>query len=261
MFPGVPTVFATLVSLQKRDPRSLGLVRRITNTAAHLPDEFTRVLGTLFPEADIYKMYGLTECKRVSYLEPELVDAKPGSVGRAIPGTEVFLLDDEGFEVPAGKTGTLYVRGPHVMLGYWNLPEQTAHMLKPGRLPFEQVLCTHDLFRMDSDGYLYFEGRSDDIIKSRGEKVSPVEVENALHSIPGVREAAVIGEPDELLGEAVVAYIVLDEGAELGERELRRAALGLLESYMVPGIWRFTDSLPKTATGKVHKRGLSPVSA
>ncbi len=261
VFPGVPTVFAALVSLQKREPRSLHSVRRVTNTAAHLPDDFVPTLRTLFPKGLVFKMYGLTECKRVCYLEPELVDSKPGSVGRPIPGTEVFLLDDAGFEVPPGKTGTLYVRGPHVMLGYWNLPEQTAHMLKPGRLPGEQVLCTHDLFRMDSDGYLYFEGRSDDIIKSRGEKVSPVEVENALHSIPGVREAAVIGEPDELLGEAVVAYIVLDEGAELGERELRRAALGLLESYMVPGIWRFTDSLPKTATGKVHKKALSPVSA
>lgn len=261
VFPGVPTVFAALVSLQKREPRALISVRRVTNTAAHLPDDFVPTLRGLFPNGLVYKMYGLTECKRVCYLEPELVDTKPGSVGRAIPGTEVFLLDEAGVEVQPGRTGTLYVRGPHVMLGYWNLPEQTAHMLKPGRLPGEQVLCTHDLFRMDADGLLYFEGRSDDIIKSRGEKVSPVEVENALHAIPGVREAAVIGEPDELLGEAVVAYIVLDEGAELGERELRRAALALLEGYMVPGIWRFVSELPKTATGKVHKKGLAHVPA
>ncbi len=256
VFPGVPTLFATLVSMQKRNPLELPDVRRVTNTAAHLPDDFVPVLSTLFPDALIYRMYGLTECKRVCYLEPELVNSRPGSVGKAIPGTEVFLLDDAGQPVPAGLTGTLYVRGPHVMLGYWNLPEQTARMLKPGLLPHERVLCTHDLFRMDEDGFLYFEGRSDDIIKSRGEKVSPVEVENALHALPQVREAAVIGEPDPLLGEAVVAYVVLEDSAEADERSLRREAATRLEGYMVPSVWRFVPELPKTDTGKVRKQSL-----
>ncbi len=256
VFPGVPTVFATLVSLQKRDPRSLGLVRRITNTAAHLPDEFTRVLGTLFPEADIYKMYGLTECKRVCYLPPELVEAKPGSVGIAIPGTEVFLLDEDGGPVAPGQTGILHVRGPHVMAGYWGQDELSAHMLKPGPVPGERMLNTHDHFRQDEDGFLYFVGRTDDIIKTRGEKVSPVEVENALHAIPGVREAAVTGEDDDLLGQVVVAHIVLEDGATLGERELKRHAAARLEAFMVPGVVRFTQSLPQTATGKVRKKDL-----
>jgi len=254
VFPGVPTVFATLVSLQKRSPRVIGSVRRVTNTAAHLPDDFVPTLNSLFPGALVYKMYGLTECKRVCYLEPELVNKKPGSVGKAIPGTEVFLLDDDGEPVVPGGTGTLYVRGPHVMPGYWNLPEQTDHMLRPGWLPGEKILCTHDLFRMDGDGFLYFEGRTDDIIKSRGEKVSPVEVENALHAIPGVREAAVVGVADELLGEAVVAYIVPEDGFEPDERRLRREAMARLEGYMVPAAFRFLEELPKTATGKVSKK-------
>lgn len=260
VFPGVPTVFASLVSLQKRDPRQLTSVRTVTNTAAHLPDDFVPTIRSLFPAGLIFKMYGLTECKRVCYLEPELVDSKPGSVGKAIPGTEVFLIDDHGRQVTSGE-GILHVRGPHVMLGYWNLPEQTAAMLKPGRLPYERILCTQDRFRIDDDGFLFFEGRSDDIIKSRGEKVSPTEVENALHAIQGVREAVVIGEPDELLGEAVVAYIVPEPGVQLDERSLRREALSLLEGFMVPARFHFLDELPRTATGKVHRRGLTAGSA
>jgi len=231
-------------------------VRRITNTAAHLPDEHVPGLLEMSPDALIFKMYGLTECKRVCYLEPELVLSKPGSVGKAIPGTEVYLLDDDGNEVPPGGTGVLHVRGPHVMMGYWNLPDETAHMLKAGRYPGERVLCTHDRFRQDEDGFLYFMGRSDDIIKSRGEKVSPVEVENALATIPGVREVAVVGVPDALLGQAVRAYVVLDEGADLTEQAVKRAAMARLEGFMVPRDVLFVPDLPRTATGKVRKKSL-----
>ncbi len=256
VFPGVPTVFATLLSLHRRSPIAMPTVRRYTNTAAHLPDEYVPGMLEMSPQALIYKMYGLTECKRVCFLEPELVLQKPSSVGKAIPGTETYLLDDDGDEVPPGKTGVLYVRGPHVMMGYWNLPEQTAHMLKPGKYPGERVLCTHDYFRKDDDGFLYFMGRSDDIIKSRGEKVSPVEVENALATVPGVRESAVIGVPDELLGEAVRAYVVLDEGAQMTELQFKRHAMARLENFMVPRDVVFVNDLPKTATGKVRKKSL-----
>lgn len=256
VFPGVPTVFATLLSLHRNAPLSMPSVRRFTNTAAHLPDEYVPGLLEISPDALIYKMYGLTECKRVCYLEPELVLSKPLSVGKAIPGTETYVLDDAGNEVAPGETGVLYVRGPHVMMGYWNLPNETAHMLKPGKFPGERVLCTHDFFRKDADGFLYFMGRSDDIIKSRGEKVSPVEVENALAAIPGVVEAAVIGVADELLGQAVRAYVVLDHGAQYTEQAFKREAMARLESFMVPRDVIFVDDLPKTATGKVRKKSL-----
>jgi acyl-coenzyme A synthetase/AMP-(fatty) acid ligase len=205
-------------------------------------------------------MYGLTECKRVSYLEPERVIEKPTSVGRAIPGTEVFLLSPEGAPVPTGETGILHVRGPHVMLGYWKQPELSAAMLKPGRFPGERVLCTHDLFRMDADGDLYFVGRSDDIIKTRGEKVSPVEVENVLHRIAGVREAAVIGIPDVVLGEAIRAFVVLDEGASVTELQVKRECMARLEGFMVPRDVVFVSELPKTATAKVSRRMLRDLS-
>ncbi|HEV2268342.1 MAG TPA: class I adenylate-forming enzyme family protein [Steroidobacteraceae bacterium] len=254
VFPGVPTIFATLLAAHQRSPLHFSGVTRVTNTAAALPDEFAGRLREIFPNALLYKMYGLTECKRVSYLEPEFFDTKPGSVGKAIPGTEVYLLSAEGKPVPPGEIGVLYVRGPHVMAGYWNRPDLTDEMLKPGKLPGERVLCTHDLFRMDDEGYLYFVGRTDDIIKTRGEKVSPVEVENALHRIPGVREAAVVGVPDPLLGEAIRAYVVVDPAAGSTVQSLRTDSSAFLEPYMVPTQVILCESLPRNPNGKVNKR-------
>jgi amino acid adenylation domain-containing protein len=256
VFPGVPTVFAMLLAAHAREPLCFPDVARVTNTAAALPDDFALRLREVFPNALIYKMYGLTECKRVSYLEPELVDAKPGSVGKAIPGTETYLLDSAGSEVPAGEVGILHVRGPHVMLGYWKRPDLTEIMLKPGKLPGERVLCTQDHFRKDDEGFLYFVGRTDDIIKTRGEKVSPVEVENVLHAIPGVREAAVVGVSDDVLGQAIRAYVVPNAGASLDAREIRAQCASKLENFMVPRDIVFCDDLPRTATGKVSRKAL-----
>lgn len=257
VFPGVPTVFATLVSIHERTPLLFPSVERVTNTAAALPPSFHDPLREIFPNALIFRMYGLTECKRVSYLEPELLDSKPTSVGKAIPGTETLVLDEDLRPVKPGETGVLYVRGPHVMVGYWKLPERTAEMLVRGPLPGERMLCTHDYFTIDEDGFLYFVGRSDDIIKSRGEKVSPAEVEDALYAIPGVREAAVIGVPDDLLGEAVHAYVAVEDGSSLTERDVIAACREQLESFMVPARVFFLDELPKTASGKIRKKDLA----
>jgi acyl-CoA synthetase (AMP-forming)/AMP-acid ligase II len=261
VFPGVPTVFATLVSMHERTPLVFPSVERVTNTAAALPPSFHDPLRELFPNALIFRMYGLTECKRVSYLEPELLDSRPTSVGKAIPGTETLVLDEELRPVKPGETGVLYVRGPHVMAGYWKLPDRTAEMLVDGPLPGERMLCTHDHFTIDEEGFLYFVGRSDDIIKSRGEKVSPAEVEDALYAISGVREAAVIGVPDELLGEAVHAYVAVEDGSELTERDVIAACRERLESFMIPAHVFFLDELPKTASGKIRKKGLGEPAA
>jgi len=259
VFPGVPTIFSMLLSMHRREPLRFEQVTRVTNTAAALADATTMQLREIFPHALIYKMYGLTECKRVSYLEPELLDAKPGSVGKAIPGTEVLLLTTDGQPVPTGETGILHVRGPHVMLGYWNLPDLSARVLKPGRWPGERVLCTQDYFRMDDEGYLYFVGRSDDIIKSRGEKVSPVEVENAMLALDGIREVAVVGVPDELLGQAVRAYVVLQPGCAMSGGQVRAKCMALMENFMVPQQIVLCTDLPRTANGKVDKRALLDV--
>jgi amino acid adenylation domain-containing protein len=256
VFPGVPTIFAMLLSAHRREPLCFPGVTRVTNTAAALADDAATRLREIFPAALIYKMYGLTECKRVSYLEPELAESKPGSVGKAIPGTEVYLLCADGRPTPPGETGTLYVRGPHVMRGYWNRPELSAHMLRPGPLPGEKVLCTQDQFRMDAEGFLYFVGRSDDIIKTRGEKVSPVEVENAMHAIDGIREVAVVGIDDELLGQAIRAYVVLEPGVVLSGGQIRAQCIKRLENFMVPQQIVLCADLPRTATGKVSKKAL-----
>lgn len=253
VFPGVPTVFATLLG---GDLAPFPSVRRVTNTAAALAPEVVPRLAAVFPEALIYKMYGLTECKRVLYLEPEQLAHRAASVGKAIPGTEVFLLSADGEPVGPGEEGILHVRGPHVMVGYWNKPEQTEQMIRPGRFPGDRVLCAQDWFRMDDEGYLYFLGRRDDIIKSRGEKVSPVEVENAIYALVGIREAAVVGVEDAVLGQAIKAYVALDEGSELTVADIRRHCQANLENFMVPGEVVILPSLPKTDTGKIRKKSL-----
>lgn len=256
VFPGVPTIFAALRSLHRGTPLALPSVRRVTNTAAALPPEFLPQCREIFPNALIFSMYGLTECKRVSYLEPEELARRPTSVGRAIPGTEVFLLSHDGQPVSPGEPGLLHVRGPHLMRGYWKQPELSAAVLVPGPYPGERILCTRDYFRLDDEGFLYFIGRTDDIIKTRGEKVSPVEIENVLHAIPGVREAAVVGVPDELLGQAIHAYVVLDEGATLGVAAIKRHCRQKLEPFMVPRAITIVPELPTTQTAKVRKQDL-----
>jgi acyl-coenzyme A synthetase/AMP-(fatty) acid ligase len=149
------------------------------------------------------------------------------------------------------------IRGSNVMRGYWEKREETMQRLRPGPTPGELVLYSGDIFRTDSDGYLYFVARKDDIIKSRGEKVSPREVENVLFGMPGVLEAAVVGVPDPVLGEAVKAFISLKPGVTLTEREVIRYCLSKLESFMAPKHVAFVDQLPKTDTGKIKKTGLA----
>jgi acyl-CoA synthetase (AMP-forming)/AMP-acid ligase II len=147
------------------------------------------------------------------------------------------------------------------MKGYWELPEETDRMLKPGPLPGEKVLHTGDLFRMDQEGYLYFVGRKDDIIKTRGEKVSPREVEDVLHAMPGVAEAAVIGIPDEVLGEAVKAVVRPQVGVRLTAAQVIHWCSVKLENFMVPKFVEFQGELPKTSTGKISKRKLAVATA
>jgi len=254
-FPGVPTAFAILLQMDLT-PYDLSSLRYITNTAAALPPSHITELREKFPWATLYSMYGLTECKRTLYLPPEQLDKRPGSVGIAIPGTEVWIEDDQGTRVGPGEVGELVIRGSHVMRGYWEKPEATAAVYHPGPTPGERKLYSGDLFKMDDEGFLYFVARKDDIIKSRGEKVSPKEVENALYSIPGVIEAAVIGVPDPVLGQSIKAFVVLEDSADLTEQDVLRHCRASLENFMVPQVVEFRDELPKTSSGKIRKVGL-----
>jgi acyl-coenzyme A synthetase/AMP-(fatty) acid ligase len=255
-FPGVPTIFATIAGLKSIRQYDLSAIRYVTNTAAALPVKHILMLRDLFPQAKIFSMYGLTECKRCTYLPPADIDRKPESVGIAIPNTELWIVDDQGNKLGPDQVGQLVIRGATVMKGYWEKPEATAKKLKPGPLPSEMVLYTGDYCRLDDEGYLYFVARMDDVIKSRGEKVAPKEVENALVNIAGVRESAVIGVADDLLGQAVKAFVVLDPGVTLGEKELQKECQKRLESFMVPKFIEIVAELPKTTTGKIKKTDL-----
>jgi len=255
-FPIVPTMAAILLQMRDLGPGRFQSLRYITNTAAALQPAQIEKLRELFPTTKIYSMYGLTECKRVSYLPPDQLAVRPTSVGKAIPNTEVEIVDERGRRVSPGEVGELVVRGYHVMKGYWEQHEETNRVLKPGPLPGERVLYTGDLFRMDADGYLYFVGRKDDMIKTRGEKVSPREVEAVLYNLPEVREAVVIGVPDPILGQAIKTVITLKEGAHLSEQETLHHCARHLEDFMVPKFVEFRDVLPQTSTGKINTRAL-----
>jgi long-chain acyl-CoA synthetase len=255
-FPLVPTISSILLQLDL-EKIALPTLRYITSAAAAWPASHITRLRKAFPHVKLYSMYGLTECTRVAYLPPDQIDARPTSVGTGMPNEEIYLIDGEGRRVPPGGTGELVVRGSNVMKGYWKLPIETAKRLKPGKLPGEMVLHTGDLFRTDEEGYLYFVARKDDIIKSRGEKVSPREVENVLCQIPEIAEAAVVGVPDEVLGQAVKAFVVLRTGASLKEREILRKCASKMEEFMVPQIIKVVDSLPKSPNGKIDKRTLA----
>jgi len=253
---GVPTVFQVLLSLRGLAERPLPHLRYLTNAGAALPTPAIEAVRRAFPNARLYSMYGQTECIRTCYLPPEQLDERPSSVGVAIPGSEVWLEDEDGNHLGPGETGELIVRGPHVMLGYWNLPEASAERVREAG-PGKRVLATDDLFRTDEEGYLYFVSRRDDIIKSRGEKVPPREVEEVLHAAAGVSQAVVVGVADRLLGEAVHAHVVAQEGHEVDPLALKRLCAEHLEDYMVPQQVVLHDELPRTSNGKIDRLALA----
>ena len=255
-FAGVPTIYAIMLQQKDIKKRDFSSVRYLTNAAAALPPRHIAELSEVFPNAKIFSMYGVTEAKRVSYMPPEEVRDRPDSVGKGMPNQEVHIVDEDGKRVGPGVVGELVVRGSNVMMGYWEMPEENERILRPGEYPGERVLYTGDLFRMDEDGYLYFVSRKDDIIKCGGEKVPPKEIENVLYEIPQVLEAAVIGVDDEILGQAIKAYISLKDGASLTEREVLTHCRAHLESAMAPKYVEFIDELPKTGSGKIRKKDL-----
>jgi acyl-CoA synthetase (AMP-forming)/AMP-acid ligase II len=256
-FPLVPMIAAVLVKMTNLNTYGLDSLRYLTNAAAALPVQHIRKLRSLLPHVTLFSMYGLTECKRVSYLPPEELDRRPDSVGVAIPNTEVFILNEAGNEVPPGEVGELVVRGSHVTCGYWNAPELTAQTFRPGRFPGDRLLYSGDLFKKDEAGFLYFVARKNDLIKTRGERVSPREIENVLHEMDGILDAAVFGVPDEIIGQAITACIVMaDNRPAPAVRDVLKFCSDRLESFMMPKQVVFVNELPKTPNGKIDKDAL-----
>ena len=255
-FPIVPTIVAMLLKLRDLKRYDFSTLRYMTNTGAALPVEHIRRLRSMFPQVTMISMFGLTECKRVCYLPPEELDRRPSSVGKAMPNCEVFVVDEDGNEVAPGQTGELIIRGSNVMQGYWRDPGLTTKTYRNRHYPSERMLYSGDYFRKDEQGFLYFLGRKDDMIKSKGERISAKEVENNICGMQGVAEVAVIGLPDEILGQAIKAYIVPAPEVELTEKQVMRYCSASMETFMVPKYIEFMDNLPKTPNGKIDKKQL-----
>jgi len=249
--PGVPTIFAKLLEFAPFDGLDLSSLRYLSNTAAPFPAAHILTLQQCLPQAQIFSMYGLTECTRVSYLDPSRLGAKVTSVGRGMPNSETYIVNEDGQRCGPREIGELVVRGTSVMRGYWRRPDATAKALRDGDIAGEKVLFTGDLFWQDEEGDLYFVGRRDDVFKCRGEKVSPREVEACLYELDSVAEVAVVGVPHPIDGLAIKAHVVPREGRVISEESLRRQCLSRLEPQLIPRFFELCASLPKTDSGKI----------
>jgi acyl-CoA synthetase (AMP-forming)/AMP-acid ligase II len=246
VLPLVPSLAATLVRLVGRTGRPPSRLRMVTNTGAALSPVASARLRELVPGLDVVPMFGLTECKRVSIAEPNSDVERPGSVGTPLPGTEAWVVDSEGCRLPPGETGELVVRGPHVMAGYWRAPELTAARFRDG------LLYTGDQCRLDADGHIYFAGRTDDIYKQQGFRVSAVEIEATAADVPEVELAAVLPPSGDDPARLLVT-------GRVTEAALARELAARLEDYKVPPQISVVESFPLSVNGKVDKRRLAEV--
>jgi len=251
--PSMINLFKEHLCFKKYD---LSSVRYVTNTGAALNYKHIEYLRELFPTALIYSMYGVTECKRCTYLPPEEINSKPNSVGRAIPNTEIFVVDDSGNILGTNQVGQLVVRGSTVMQGYWNKPELSDEKLKLGFFPTEKLLYTGDCGYLDKEGYFYFKGRLDEIIKCRGIKVSPKEVEDIVLRLEGVREAALVSIESYKGENELVLFVVTTKKEKVTELFLREQCRQNLEKEKIPSFFYIIDSLPKNNNGKIDKIAL-----
>jgi acyl-CoA ligase (AMP-forming) (exosortase A-associated) len=253
---GVPTVWSLLSNggiLKHKFPD----LRYITNTGGAMPQTVLKVLREALQTTKIFLMYGLTEAFRSTYLPPEELDSRPTSMGKAIPDTEILVLNERGERCQPGEIGELVHRGPTVSMGYWGNPEATHRVLKPNPLlpselgDCEKVCYSGDLVKMDDDGFLYYVGRRDTMIKSSGYRISPTEVEEVLFQTGKIRQAAVIGIPDEVLGQTIKAFIVARDGARLDCDAIQDFCVENMPRHMVPKRFEVMKELPKTSSGKV----------
>ncbi|MCG2676624.1 AMP-binding protein, partial [bacterium] len=231
----------------------LNPIRLAVSGASSLPVETLKKFEKKFG-IPLIEGYGLSEASPVVSLNPVKGVRKPGSVGLALPGVDVDIVDNNGHSLKKGEVGELIVRGPNVMRGYYNLPRETEETLKRG------WLYTGDLAKMDEESYVYIVDRKKDMINVRGLNVYPREVEEVLYSHPAIAEAAVIGVKDKVKGEVPEAFLALKEGRKLSKKEIIKYCQERLASYKVPHRIEFRKELPKTSTGKILKRALKEAS-
>jgi acyl-CoA synthetase (AMP-forming)/AMP-acid ligase II len=252
--PIVPSLATMIVTLAEREPAPPGAntVRMFTNTGAALPQATIAKLRAAFPGARVVRQFGQTECKRISIIPPGEDDQRPDTVGRPLPGTAVLILDAGGSELPPGDIGEIVVTGPHVMPGYWREPELTARTFRPDARSGGLRLHTGDYGWLDSDGWLHFHGRVDDMFKRKGIRMSTLEIEAAAMDVDGVHAAVAIPPA----GDRDLAICV---ESELSPHAVLREIARRLEPAKVPAVCHVIEKLPLTGHGKNATRELLDV--
>ncbi|MGC3956798.1 MAG: class I adenylate-forming enzyme family protein [Verrucomicrobiota bacterium] len=254
-FAGVPSTFSILLKKTDLKTRQFPKLRFVTQAGGGMAPALQKEVVETFPQAKLFVMYGSTEASpRLTYVEPDKLPLKWGSIGRAIPNVQVVVLDEHGQRLPTGTQGEIAARGSNIMMGYWKSPAATSEVLKNG------YYYTGDLGYEDADGYIFLTGRARDIIKAGGNRVSAKEIEDVVLEIAGVLETAVIGVPDEVLGEAIKAFVVRCH-ATLTEEEVKGHLQRRLPAFKHPKWVEFRDELPKNQSGKILKAVLRQAGA
>ena len=253
-FPATPSIFAMLLHSKILKRVRLPDLRYITSTGDVFHISHIEELRNIFPNVKIFPMYGLTECKRVSIMPEGVDESHIGSVGEALPGTQVFVVDKNNQEVSPGKIGELVISGSHIMAGYWNNPHETAKRFRMDSAQKKIMLHSGDFFKKDQDGFLYFIGRDETFIKSRGQKVSPSEIESFLCKLEDITEAAAIGIPDAIHGQSVCVFASSLVSKTLNTNEIFEHCKGSLSPAAMPKYVIISElPLPKTPNGKIDR--------
>lgn len=259
---GVPPLWNQLAALDW-PAETAATIRYFTNTGGHMPRPTLDRLRRAMPHAAPYLMYGLTEAFRSTYLPPSEVDKRPDSMGKAIPNAEILVVRPNGELCDPGEPGELVHRGALVSLGYWNDPERTAERFRPApgqnpALPVtEMAVWSGDTVRRDEDGFLYFVGRKDEMIKTSGYRVSPTEIEEVVYASGTVSEAVAIGVPHETQGQAIVIVATPRPETEPDEDAVISACRAQLPPFMVPHRVVMRNSLPRNPNGKIDRKQIA----
>lgn len=256
---GIPPLWFQLIELDWPEAASRTL-RFFANTGGHLPRPALTRLREIFPTAAPYLMYGLTEAFRSTYLDPQEVDRRPDSIGKAIPNAEILVVREDGTPTAPGEEGELVHRGPLVALGYWNDPERTAERFRPAPaqpsgIPLPEIaVWSGDLVRRDDEGFLYFVGRRDDMIKTSGYRVSPTEIEEVVFASGLVEEVAAIGLPHATLGQSITLLVKPKNGMAADEEALLAVCRQHLPAYMLPHRIEERAELYRNPNGKIDRK-------
>ena len=257
-FSGVPPTFARLIQFKALQDYDLSSLRYLTQAGGPMTPALTMKVREAIPHARLFIMYGQTEAApRLTYLPAEDLECKLGSVGLPLKGVELTVRDADDNVLGPGEKGELVAKGENVMLGYWRDPGATQRVLRNSRL------YTGDMAKVDKDGFFYIVGRHSDMIKAGAHRIAPQEIESVIETLPEVAECAVTGREDEMLGEAIVAFVVPVAGAEesLTDKQIMRVCFEHLPRYKFPSTIYFTQQLPRTENGKLSRAGLKDFQA